>query len=63
MSERKDETGTVRSAKDVAREKGNTQDYGRVSRSKEVTSPKTLKENPASRPSDKRVPGGDTEGV
>jgi hypothetical protein len=63
MPERKSETGTVRSAKEVAREKGNTKDYGSVSRSKDVTSPKTVKENPASKPSGKRAPGGDTEGV
>lgn len=63
MAERKVESGTVHAAKEVAREKGNTRDYGSVSRSKEVTSPRTVKENPASKPSRKRAPGGDTEGV
>ena len=63
MGDDKRETGTVREAKEVAREKGKTRDYGSVSRSREVTSPKTVKKNPASEPSDKRAPGGDTEGV
>ena len=56
-------TGTVKSAKETAENKGKGKDAGKVSSSKNVTSPETVKNNPASDGSSKRAPGGKTKGL
>ena len=56
-------SGTVAAAKAVAAEKGKGKDDGRVSKSKNVTSTDTVKNNPASAGSAKRAPGGNTRGT
>lgn len=56
-------TGTVKSAKETADEKGKGKDTGLVSSSKNVTSTETVKNNPAADGSSKRAPGGKTKGL
>lgn len=63
MSSTQKTSGTVKAAKKAAAAKGKDKDYGETSRSKNVTSPDTVKNNPASSGSSKRAPGGKTKGV
>ncbi len=53
---------TVKAAEAEAHATGKDKtEYGRVSRSKHVTDPKTVKANPAADGSPDRAPGGDAE--